>query len=389
MKLIIAAPHFHPRVGGVETYTLNLATRLTEQGWQVVVVTTGDRPGETVRAGLKTYQLPAALTVSNTPVGASWRRRLREICLAERPDVINGHTPVPFLADLAERASGPVPFVLTYHNDLYKDDLVGRAVVETLQRTIVARTLRRSTAIIATSEHYVRESKYLKGHEAKIQVVPPGVDLDTFRPDVPVSADLAAAYAGRQVIMFAGSLNKSQQYKGLDILIRAFARIRAESENSRLVVLGQGDGLPAYLTLAADAGVAADVDFPGFVPPARLAEYYRLATVFAMPSTNRTEGFGMVYAEAGAVGIPVIGARVGGVPSAVRDNETGLLVTPKSVDDLYQALRRLLDNEALRRRLGAAGAARARAELDWGTLAERTSQILTTARSTRNAGLRG
>jgi glycosyltransferase involved in cell wall biosynthesis len=374
MKVVIVAPHFHPRVGGVETYTLNLATHLRDLGWEIVVVTTGSQAGETI-PGLEIYRLPVTLTASNTPVGLGWRRRLREIYRSERPDVINGHTPVPYLADVAERAAGPVPFVLTYHNDLAKDDLVGKAVTEVLQRTIIARTLRRSHTIIATSDHYVRESKYLKGLEGKIRIVPPGVDLATFRPDGPVSAELAAACAGRQVIMFAGSLNKSQQYKGLDILISAFARIRADTDRVSLVVLGEGDGLRSYQALADRAGVAADVQFAGHVPPAKLAEYYRLATVFAMPSTSRTEGFGTVYAEAGATGVPVIGSRIGGVPSAVLDHETGLLVTPKSIDELYLALRRLLADGELRRRLGAAGAARARAEFDWRSLAERTGEI--------------
>jgi glycosyltransferase involved in cell wall biosynthesis len=378
MKAAIVAPHFHPRVGGVETYTLNLATHLSDLGWQVVIVTTGE-PADTEIRGLKVYRLPAALTVSNTPAGLRWRSRLRAIYAAERPDVINGHTPVPYLADLAERVSGPTPFVLTYHNDLYKDDLIGKAVVETLQRTMIARTLRRSGTIIATSDYYAGESKYLRRHRGKIRVVPPGVDLATFRPDVPVAGDLAGAYAGKRVVMFAGSLNKSQQYKGLDVLIRAFARIRRETPDALLVVLGQGDALPSYQAIAAAEGVAADVRFPGFVPPARLAQYFRLATVFAMPSTNRTEGFGMVYAEAGAVGVPVIGARVGGVPSAVREGETGLLVAPKSVEELYRALRRLLDDPQLRARLGAAGAARARTELDWRSLAERTGEIFNLA----------
>jgi len=372
VKAVIVAPHFHPRSGGVETYTLNLAKHLTALGWQVVIVTTTDGAEA---EGMKVYRLPPVLTVSNTPVGIAWRRRLREIYQAERPDVINGHTPVPFLADLAERAAGPVPFVLTYHNDLYKDDLAGRIITGTLQRTIIARTLRRCRAIIATSDYYAGASRYLKGHEAKIRIVPPGVDLAVFHPAVTVSADLAAAYRGRQVIVFAGSLNKSQQYKGLDVLITAFAKVRTETERVRLVVCGEGDGLAMYRELAEEVGVAGDVDFTGFVPPGRLAEYYRLATVFAMPSTNRTEGFGTVYAEAGAVGVPVVGARVGGVPSAVRDEETGLLVEPKDAGDLHRALRRLLDDEALRRRLGAAGAARARSELDWRLLAERTSEI--------------
>jgi glycosyltransferase involved in cell wall biosynthesis len=377
MKVIIVAPHFHPRVGGVETYALHIATELVRLGWQVVIVTTSGhgRPERATVAGLTTYRLPVALTVSNTPIGFSWRRRLRQIFRLEKPDVITAHTPVPYLADLAQRTSGSVPFVLTYHNDLHKDALVSKLIVAALHRTMIDRTLRRATKIIATSDDYVRQSRYLRPHAARVAVVPPGVDTATFRPDVVVADDLAARYAGQRVVLFVGSLNRSQRHKGLDLLIRAFARLAADYQDARLVIVGTGDGLELYRALAAQAGLADRVTFTGYVASAELAQYYKLATVFAMPSTDRSEGFGMVYAEASAVGTAVIGARVGGVPFAVRHNQTGLLVPPRSVDDLGRALRELLDDDALAGRLGAAGAARAKEEFAWGPLGERTSDI--------------
>lgn len=388
MKVLIVAPHFHPRIGGVETYTLNIATRLVALGWQVVVVTTGesDTQPQTL-GGMPVYRLPIALTISNTPVGVLWRRRLRRIFDAERPDVINAHTPVPYLADMAQRASGSIPFVVTYHNDLVKDALLAKVAVSVLQRTLIDRTLRRARRIIATSDYYVRQSRYLHSHESKICVVPPGVDLARFNPEVQVSADLAARYAGKQVILFVGSLNKSQQYKGLDILISAFGRVHAESPDVRLVVAGAGDGLDMYRKLAVAAGVADQIDFAGYIGHDKLAQYYKLAAVFAMPSTSRTEGFGMVYVEAGAVGTPVIGSAIGGVPYAVKDGETGLLVSPRDVGGLSRALARVLDDDALARRLGDAAAARARAEFDWQSLAGRTSEVLkATCRQTAALG---
>jgi glycosyltransferase involved in cell wall biosynthesis len=377
MKVVIVAPHFHPRIGGVETYTLNIATRLVTLGWQVVIVTTGEgTSGPQTVAGMPVYRLPIALTASNTPVGFGWRRQLARIFAAERPDVINAHTPVPYLADIAQRASGSVPFVLTYHNDLAKDALLQKVAVTVLQHTLIDRTLRRATKIIATSGYYVRESRHLRGHESKISVVPPGVDLATFHPEVQVSPDLAARYAGSRVVLFVGSLNKSQQYKGLDVLISSFARVHATRSDLRLVVAGTGDGLDMYRKMVNAADVAGRVDFAGYVGHDVLAQYYKLASVLAMPSTSHTEGFGMVYVEAGAVGTPVIGSAIGGVPYAVKDEETGLLVAPKDASDLERALERVLDDAALAKRLGAAGAARARAEFDWQALARRTSDVL-------------
>lgn len=376
MKVVIVAPHFYPRIGGVETYTLNIATRLVTLGWQVVVISASTTQGDDTVAGIPVHRLPVAMTISNTPVGFRWRRELARIFDVERPDVINAHTPVPFLADMAERASGSIPFVLTYHNDLVKDAPLAKAAVTLLQRTLIDRTLRRSTRIIATSDYYVRESRYLHRYESKISVVPPGVDLAVFNPDVRVDDDLAAAYSGRRVILFVGSLNLSQRHKGLDLLISAFARLRARYQDLCLVVVGTGDGTSRYQAMAAEAGVAEHVTFTGYLPDEQLAQHYKLASVFAMPSTDRSEGFGMVYAEAGAVGTPVVGSRIGGVPYAVKDEESGLLVSPRDAGDLDRALARLLDDAALARRLGDAAAARARAEFDWHCLARRTSEVL-------------
>ncbi|HEV8064542.1 MAG TPA: glycosyltransferase family 4 protein [Acidimicrobiales bacterium] len=378
MKAVLVAPHFQPRTGGVETYVLNVGSGLVSLGWRVVVVTSGglaDTGPEDGPSGMTIYRLPTSVTVSNTPIGLKWRRQLRAIFRAERPDVINGHMPVPYLADAAERGRGEIPFMLTYHNDLYKASVVQRAVVRVLHETMIDRTLRRSDGVIATSDVYAASSPYLRKYSGKTHVVPPGVDLERFNPDVLVGPELADRYAGHRVILFVGSLNNSQRHKGLDTLIRAFVRLLSPHPDSRLVVVGDGDGLQGYKKMVADAGVGPSVEFTGHVSDDELPQYYKLATALAMPSTDRSEGFGMVFVEAGAVGTPVVGSRIGGVPYAIKDEETGLLVEPNSVDALCQALRALLEDQALSARLGAAGAARARAEFGWGPLTARTAEL--------------
>ncbi len=375
MKVLVVVPHFFPRVGGVEHYALNICRELQARGWDVVVVTSGASARVDDLDGMTVYRLRASLTVSNTPLGLRWRRELKRILAAERPDLVNGHTPVPYLADLAERVSGPVPYVLTYHNDLEKDALIFKLLVGAVHLALVFPTLRRSTAVIATSDHYLRESRFLARHEKKTGIVHPGVDLSVFSPDVEVPESLSSRFEGRRVVLFAGSLNKSQQYKGLAHLISAFAALRASHRDLTLVVAGGGDGMEMYRSLAGSAGLADDVVFTGQLEQPTLAQYYRLATVLAMPSTSRTEGFGMVYIEAGATGTPVVGCTVGGVPYAVQDNETGVLVEPGNVEALSGALARLLDDEDLARRLGENGAARASTEFTWSLAGERTDEM--------------
>ena len=217
----------------------------------------------------------------------------------------------PISADIAQRESGPIPFVLTYHNDLAKNFLLAKIIVRLAHLTLIRRTLNRCTLIIATSAYYVRESPYLTHHKAKIRLVPPGVDVSRFNPRVEIDAKLLDRFAGRRVILFVGSINRSHQHKGLNILIEAFSKVNAELPDTRLVVIGTGNALPMYKSLATAAGVVNKVEFTGYVDDDELAQYYRLATVFAMPSTNRSEGFGMTYIEASAAGTPVVGCSVG------------------------------------------------------------------------------
>lgn len=377
MKVVIVAPYFYPCVGGAEVYTINIARQLKAMGWEVVIVTTGKRSTSAPESieGMPLHRLHTLLRISNTPIGLGWRRKLRRIFQIEQPNLINAHTPVPYLADMAQRESGSIPFVLTYHNDLAKDFLLTSIVVRLAHLTLIRRTLNRSTRIIATSAFYVRESRYLKHHQAKIRLVPPGVDVSRFNPRVGIDAKLLRRFAGQRVILFVGSVSKSHQHKGLNILIDVFSKVNAEHPETRLVIIGKGNGLPMYKSLAAAAGVADKVEFTGYVDDDELAQYYRLATVFAMPSTNRSEGFGMTYIEASAAGTPVVGCSVGGVPYAIKHNETGLLAEPNSVESLYSALLRILEDNELASRLGEAGSERAAREFAWPLVGQFTSEI--------------
>src|SRR5579862_4539798 len=118
MKVLIATPYFWPQVGGMENYAQGLARGLSEAGCEVVVVC-GDRavrrPTLDEVDGYPVWRLPIWRVVSNTPVNLAWWRQLRRIIRTERPDVINAHTPVPFMVDMVTWAAGRLPVVVTYH----------------------------------------------------------------------------------------------------------------------------------------------------------------------------------------------------------------------------------------------------------------------------------
>ncbi len=149
--------------------------------------------------------------------------------------------------------------------------------------------------------------------------------------------------------------------KGVHVSLAAFARLRAEFPQARYWIVGKFRPEDPYYRflqqIVREHGLEEAVTFWGRVSDDELERLYRQASLFVLAARAedlRFEGFGLVYLEAGAHGLPVIGTRSGGIPDAVREGETGLLVPPDDVEALAQAMRRLLGDAELARRLGQA-----------------------------------
>lgn len=377
MKVCLVAPYFAPVRGGAETYTLQTCRRLRDKyGYNVFVITTRREHGSVLveeRAGFKTYTLPAAMKLSNTPVSLDWHRKLRKIFAIEQPDVINAHTPVPFLADIAERARGHIPFVLTVHNDIEKSSFLGRLMSAGYYRMLGNKTLKQSDVVVATSDYYAATSRKLSAQRAKLTIATCGVDTDLFHPQ---PSDDLVSREGRRVVLFVGSMDVTHAHKGLDILIRSVAQLQDRYKDILLIAVGKGDAIPRYQKLANALGLDDHILFPGSVENFELANFYRSADVCVLPSTNRSEGLGLVLIEASACQTPIIGTRVGGIPLAVLDNITGLLVPPGDVNALAGAIDRILANTDLATLLGTNGYHYIKENFTWDASAEATNNAL-------------
>ncbi len=158
------------------------------------------------------------------------------------------------------------------------------------------------------------------------------------------------------------------QKKGVDQTLRAFVSLLATHPGTRYLIVGTGPHEPALRSLASELGIDASVTFAGNVTDYELVAHYRLGDVFVMPNralTNGdTEGFGLVFLEANACGLPVIAGRDGGSVDAVRDLDNGLVVDGRSVAEIAAAMHRLRSDPALRDQLSMNGLAAAR-EADW------------------------
>ncbi|HUR67795.1 MAG TPA: glycosyltransferase family 4 protein [Candidatus Thermoplasmatota archaeon] len=341
MRILVATPWEYPLGGGLERYAAMTTEHLAKRGHEVRTIGHGDA-------------IEPAIRLSNTPLSraifAEARRALRE----ERPDVVHVHTPVPGTAELvalAARKEG-VPYVVTYHAGRLGAPRAlawaARAHEATFQRTM----LRRAAARIAVSGYVAQNA--LRG--LACEIIPPGVDAERFTPG-------GSPVAGR--VLFVGSPARAYAWKGLAVLAEAVERL----PDAHLRIVGDGDLAERYR--------ARGHDVAGRVSDAQLVDEYRAASVVVLPSLTDAESFGMALAEANACGRPVVGSDVGGIPSFVRDGENGLLVPPGDVDALATAIRRLLRDGSLSRRLGERGRDVVLCHHRWDTLARRTESVLT------------
>jgi D-inositol-3-phosphate glycosyltransferase len=395
--------------GGMNVYIVELARRLADLGIEVEIFTRATAaalpptvelaPGVLVRhvdagpyEGLPKEDLPAqlcAFTHGVMQTEASHRQGYYD--LVHSHYWLSGH--VGWLT--AERWG--VPLVHAMHT---MAKVKNSAIAEGDTPEPAARVIG-ETQIVAAADRLIantaEESRELVRHydadPAKVAVVHPGVNLDRFTPGDGRAAARARLGLPQDafVPLFAGRI---QPLKAPDILLRAAAVLLAEDPTLRermvIPVVGgpSGTGLakPERLhKLAARLGIADLVRFQPPVGQERLADWYRAASVLVMPSYN--ESFGLVAIEAQACGTPVVAAAVGGLPVAVRADETGFLVRGHDPVDYARVLRRFDENPALTDRFGAAAARHAEC-FGWATAAAATAEVYNGALVARRGRLR-
>lgn len=169
-------------------------------------------------------------------------------------------------------------------------------------------------------------------------------------------------------------LEKNEQYKGIDVALKALPEVAKRIPDVNYVIVGGGSDLARHQKLAKELGVADRVEFKGFVNDETLRAYYRDSDVFIMPSA--AEGFGFVFLEAMYHAMPVIAANSGATPEVVRHRETGLLVDYGNVEQLASAITSLCLDSDLRKRLGVAGQIRLQTNFSFDQFKERFSEII-------------
>ncbi len=176
---------------------------------------------------------------------------------------------------------------------------------------------------------------------ARSHVLPCAVDLSSYGPG-PAPEELGRRYGltGRTVIMTLARLSADERYKGVDEVLEAMPELAREIPNLSYLICGDGTDRTRLEAKAAQLGLLDRVIFAGRIPEETKADHYRLAHAFVMPGWG--EGFGIVYLEALACGIPVLASAVDGSREAVRNGELGVLVNPRAPGAVAEGIRKTL-----------------------------------------------
>ena len=354
MKICLVSPYDYIHPGGVSEHVRHLADELRERGHDVTVLAPSSRVGDDhgipgyIRIG-RSVPVRGNGSVARLALSFHLVRRVRSILKDEDFDIVHYHEPlVPGLPITLLRFHRGAN-VGTFHA------MARRNLGYYYARPFLRRYFKRLHACIAVSlpaRDFV--ARYFFGD---YRIVPNGVDTTRFTPEGRTLPWMRTD--GTVTLLFVGRLEKR---KGLGVLLDAYAALRRERDDCRLVVVGDGPLRNEYQEKVEDLGIP-DVHFAGRVSNDDLPAYYRSADVFCSPAVSG-ESFGIVLLEAMASGLPVLASAIPGFTHVVDSGKDGLLVPPKQPRMWAQAIGVVLNDVGLRRSMGENGIAKSK-RYDW------------------------
>lgn len=346
MNIVHWGKFYPPHHGGIESVTAGLAEGSAVAGHDVTVVCFDQQVQQKtveVRNGVKVERAPMTMMRSSQPV--SWVYWWAMMASFKRADVVHAHSP-NYLALLGLLfVPKRVQCVLHWHSDV-----IGKGWLARLLRPLEQAALRRADVVICTSPPYAAFSESLRPWQAKIKIVPIGVEAPKELVQQPLPHDLMMAIRGRPIVLSIGRL---VPYKGFGILIQAASHL---CTNAVVVVVGSGPLQDELAVQIREAGLSDKVILAGRLSDHDLSALFQHASVYCMTSTDRAEAFGVVLAEAMSYGLPIVAPKIigSGVPWVNQHQKTGLNVAVGDSIGFANACDAILENPDLHAQYSAA-----------------------------------
>ena len=343
MKIAFIATYDFAIPGGVKNHVCDLASALRNQGNSVYVIAPSSNPAITSKIPnfIQIARFPSAAKTGSIPphflINPAVIPRLQKLLKSEAFDLVHIHEPLIPPLCLSTLLHKKTPLFATFHT--YNEN--GQFAYK-LFRPLFNSWLKRLAGRIAVS---IPAKNYIEAYfPYDYRIIPNGVCLEKFSNTSAVSPQLTPGYFN---LLFVGHAQFKR--KGLRYMLEAYRILKKEYPQLRLIIAGTkwaGRSQPIEL----DDTDLADILYLGTVSDAELASLYRSVDVFCAPSIG-DESFGMVLTEAMASGAPIVTTNINGYASVVSDDKDALLVPPKDSHALAAAIKRLIDDPALRQRL--------------------------------------
>lgn len=339
MKVLVCIPCL--LTGGTEIQTLNLVRALATGGHQIVTICYFEYSPEMVIRFQQAGSEVVCLSKDGTRIGG-WKgiiflyKGLRRVLKQYGPEVAHVQYMAPgAIPILLLRLLGMRQIVATAHTaaDIYPSLRQVHFIQQHCVRAFTCITERAERSFFGTSLLYSEQTVLKKRNHFTIYNA------------LPADISISRQAKSKDKPLTIGIVSRLEYIKGMDLVVPAFAQVKACHPEMQLLIVGDGSLRKQLEKQAHKAGLEETVEFAGRQPQEKLSSYYDRIDILLMPS--RSEGFGLTAIEGMARGCVVVAARTGGLPEVVRDGEIGLLHEPEQVKDLTAQINKLIEQPTL------------------------------------------
>jgi rhamnosyl/mannosyltransferase len=357
MRVLHFGKYYPPHFGGMEYFLRDLNIELNRLNVKSDVICSNDSiwtVEEDKDPGYKLIRTGTFGEIASTAISPAMITRGAK--LRDAYDIVHVHLPNP-MANLAISLVRPTAKIIVH----WHSDIIAQKRLLRYYNPLLRHILNRADAIIATSNEYVKGSSCLKSFKQKIFVIPLGVDFTRLKEPLPRHvSSIKERYGGKSIVFSVGRLTK---YKGYEYLIRA---ARELDDNTVVLIGGDGRLKNDLWNEIEEQGLSEKVVMLGRISDKDIPGYFKACDVFVLPSVSRNEAFGVAQVEAMFYAKPVISTdiRGSGVSWVNRNGESGIIVNPRDAEGLAGAIKKLLDDRVMLKKLSDGASRRANTEFD-------------------------
>ena len=367
MRVLCFGRFFDEIPGGMQTHVDHLFRAMQGHVDYVHLVPSRDQYAFSGQLhGFPLFRTPSWNVDGSLAISPTLWSKARQLHLEKPFDLVHLHFPDPMSHIASWAIPAHVPRVISWHADIIRQKLMLLGY-----RPFLNAAIRNAKAIVVATPAHISSSPWINRANLapKHHIIPYGFDLAHYALRLPLANTLRQRFTGQ--LIFA--LGRHVHYKGFDVLIRAMAQLPPDTQ---LIIGGEGPLTADWKALAALSPATSRIHFVGKISDADLPAYFQACDVFCLPAVNQAEAFGIVQVEAFACAKPVVSTKLNnGVDFVNQDGVTGYTVTPSSVDELTEALNKLLADPALRARLGQQALQRAQQEFSLDALRSKTLAV--------------